>query len=142
MVNATGVVLHTNLGRAPLAEAGDRRRWWRPRAAPSTSSSTWRPAGAATATSCVADDLCALTGAEAALVVNNNAAAVLLALAALAADREVVVSRGELVEIGGSFRMPDVMALSGARLREVGHDQPHARRRLSSRASARRRRSS
>ena len=92
---------------------------WR-RAGPSTSSSTWSPAGAVNRDALLADDLCALTGAEAALVVNNNAAAVLLAIAALAGGREVVVSRGELVEIGGSFRMPEVMALGGARLREVG----------------------
>jgi L-seryl-tRNA(Ser) seleniumtransferase len=64
--------------------------------------------------------LCRLTGAEAAVVVNNNAAATLLVLAALAAGREVIVSRGELVEIGGGFRIPDVMAQSGAILREVG----------------------
>src|SRR5204862_5661122 len=64
--------------------------------------------------------LCRLTGAESAVVVNNNAAATLLVLAALAAGREVIVSRGELVEIGGGFRVPDVMAQSGAALREIG----------------------
>ncbi|HVR98973.1 MAG TPA: L-seryl-tRNA(Sec) selenium transferase [Thermoanaerobaculia bacterium] len=119
VLNATGVFLHTNLGRAPLP----------------------RPVSAAVAplldAACdlefdletgkrgqrnrrVERLLTALTGAEAGLVVNNNAAALVLLLAALAKDREVVVSRGELVEIGGSFRIPDIMAAAGARLVEVG----------------------
>ncbi len=117
--NATGVVLHTNLGRAPLApkaiervrqiaegysnlefdlEEGDRGSRYDP----------------------VVPLLCELTGAEAAVVVNNNAAAVLLVLSTLAAGKEAIVSRGELVEIGGGFRVPEVMAQSGARLIEVG----------------------
>ncbi|CAG0978325.1 L-seryl-tRNA(Ser) seleniumtransferase [Geobacteraceae bacterium] len=119
VVNGTGVVIHTNLGRSPLSklvkplldeiafgysnlefdlEKGERGSRY----------------------SHVEQLLCELTGAEAALVVNNNAAAVLLALSALAAGKEVIVSRGELVEIGGSFRIPDVMSQGGAILREVG----------------------
>jgi len=119
VVNATGIVLHTNLGRALLADDAVAAMVAAARGAVNleidllTGRRGERDA-------LVAEDLCALTGAEAALVVNNNAAAVLLAVAALAGGREVVVSRGELVEIGGSFRMPDVMAISGARLREVG----------------------
>jgi L-seryl-tRNA(Ser) seleniumtransferase len=118
VINATGVILHTNLGRAPLADSalervatlggydnlefdlqsGNRGR---------------RDVHAERL-------LCRLTGAAAAVVVNNNAAATLLTLAALAAGREVIISRGELVEIGGGFRIPDVMRQSGAILREVG----------------------
>lgn len=119
VLNATGVFVHTNLGRAPLPKPVARalpplldaycdleidlatgKRGERNRRAERL--------------------LTALTGAEAALVVNNNAAALVIALAALAKDREVVVSRGELVEIGGSFRIPEIMAAAGARLVEVG----------------------
>lgn len=119
VVNATGVLIHTNLGRAPLPneaiqalisvaegysnleynlECGERGERY----------------------DHVRNLLCEITGAEDALVVNNNAAAVLLCLSALAAGKEVIISRGELVEIGGSFRIPDVMAQSGAKLVEVG----------------------
>ena len=119
VINATGVLIHTNLGRAPLGDAqmqaidqvgrgytnleldlGEGKRGGR-----------YEHSRRALTT---------LTGAESALVVNNNAAAVLLVLTALCAGREVVISRGELVEIGGEFRIPDVMAASGARLVEVG----------------------
>ena len=119
VINATGILLHTGLGRAPLAdeavaavvevargycnleldlESGTRGR---------------RNAG-------IARLLCELTGAEAATAVNNNAGATVLALRALAAGREVIVSRGQLVEIGGSFRLPEIFEVSGAKLREVG----------------------
>jgi len=119
VVNATGVVLHTNLGRAPLAARALERVV---EVARGYSTLEWDPEtgrrGRRDAHAAVL--LAELAGAEDALVVNNNAAAVFLALRVLAAGREVIVSRGELVEIGGGFRVPDVMAASGAKLREVG----------------------
>jgi L-seryl-tRNA(Ser) seleniumtransferase len=118
VVNATGVIVHTNLGRAPLAaeavaavaEAADYSNLEYGLEAGRRGSRQAHVEGLLTE----------LTGAEAALCVNNGAAAVLLAAAALAAAREVVISRGQLVEIGGSFRIPEVVAQSGARLVEVG----------------------
>lgn len=127
VINGTGIILHTGLGRAPLAaealaamqavaggyasvevdlETGERGQRIR----------------------AVERLLCELTGAEAAAVVNNNAAATMLTLSALAAGKEVIVSRGQLIEIGGSYRLPEVMECSGARLREVGTtNKTHAR---------------
>jgi L-seryl-tRNA(Ser) seleniumtransferase len=119
VLNATGVVVHTNLGRAPLAEAALARVV---EVARGYSNLEYDLDGGSRGSrqAHVAGILRRLTGAEAALVVNNNAGAVLLALAALAEGREVVVSRGELIEIGDGFRIPDVLARSGARLVEVG----------------------
>lgn len=119
VLNATGVVVHTNLGRAPLPEAA-LRRIAETAGGYSNLEYDLETGARGSRQDHVAEPLCALTGAEAALVVNNNAAAVLLALAALADGREVIVSRGELVEIGDSFRIPEVLARSGARLVEVG----------------------
>ena len=117
-INATGIIIHTNLGRAPLSDAA--------RSAIDAASG-YTPLEVDRATgdrgsrqAHVGEILRQLTGADAALVVNNNAAAVLVALAALARGRQTIISRGELVEIGGSFRMPDVMAASGCQLVEVG----------------------
>jgi L-seryl-tRNA(Ser) seleniumtransferase len=119
VINATGVVLHTNLGRAPLSAAAATAAA-DIAAGYSNLELDLKSGRRGSRHDLVSDLLCRLTGAEAALVVNNNAAAVLLALTALARGREVVVSRGQLVEIGGAFRMPDVMRLSGARMVEVG----------------------
>jgi len=118
-INATGVIVHTNLGRAPLADAAlDRVR----EIAQGYSNLEYdlTAGGRGSRQDHVADVLRRLTGADAALVVNNNAAAVMLALAALAEGREVLVSRGELIEIGDGFRIPDVLERSGATLHEVG----------------------
>jgi L-seryl-tRNA(Ser) seleniumtransferase len=119
VVNATGVIIHTNLGRAPLSSAT--------RAAMEAVSRGYSTleydlqAGQRGHRTVHAERLlCQLTGAEAALVVNNNAGAVLLGLTGMAHGRGVIISRGQLVEIGGGFRVPDVMAQSGARLIEVG----------------------
>jgi L-seryl-tRNA(Ser) seleniumtransferase len=119
VLNATGVIVHTNLGRAPLAEEAlaqviDVARGY------SNLELDLRDGARGSRQDHVAAILRRLTGAEAALVVNNNAAAMLLALGALAEGREVIVSRGELIEIGDGFRIPDVLARSGARLVEVG----------------------
>lgn len=119
VINATGVVLHTNLGRAPLSEAA--RRAIVEKAAGYCSLEYDVASGERGRRGPRAEDLLAsLTGAEAALVVNNCAAAALLVLTTLARDGETMVSRGELVEIGGDFRVPDVMAQSGTRMVEVG----------------------
>ncbi len=118
-LNATGVVIHTNLGRAPLAEAALERVREVGRGY-SNLEYDLTAGGRGSRQDHVAGLLRRLTGAEAALVVNNNAAAVMLALAALAEGRSVLVSRGELIEIGDGFRIPDVLERSGARLVEVG----------------------
>ena len=119
VLNATGVLVHTNLGRAPLADAAIARVVDVGRGYSNLEYDLERGQRGSRQDHLVGL-LMRLTGAEAALVVNNNAAAVLLALAALAEGREVVVSRGELIEIGDGFRIPEVLARSGARLVEVG----------------------
>jgi L-seryl-tRNA(Ser) seleniumtransferase len=118
VVNATGVILHTNLGRAPLAEEAVEAV----RAASGYATLEWDPASGERGSrhDHVVGHLRALTGAEDACAANTNAGAVLLALVALASGGEVLVSRGQLVEIGGGFRVPEVLAASGCRLVEVG----------------------
>ena len=119
VLNATGVIVHTNLGRAPLARAA-LERVQEVGGGYSTLEYDLAAGARGSRQEHLTGLLHRLTGAEAALVVNNNAAAVLLALAALAEGSEVLVSRGELIEIGDGFRIPDVLARSGARLVEVG----------------------
>jgi L-seryl-tRNA(Ser) seleniumtransferase len=119
VINATGVIIHTNLGRALLSE---RARQAMVQAATTYSNLEYDLSEGRRGSRYVhaADLLCRLSGAEAAVVVNNNAGAVILALTAMARGREVIISRSQLVEIGGGFRIPDIMAQSGACLKEVG----------------------
>ena len=119
VINATGIILHTNLGRTPLAEAAITAMVQAARGYTNLEFDLVT-GQRGTRLGNVEALLCDLTGAEAALVVNNNAAAVLLTLSGLAAGGEVIVSRGELVEIGGGFRVPDVIQQGGAKLIEVG----------------------
>ena len=119
VINATGVVIHTNLGRSPLPEEAVRQIGMAARGYSNLEYDI--DAGVRGSRDDLVEELlCRLTGAQAATVVNNNAAAVMLLLRTMALGKEAVVSRGELVEIGGSFRIPDVMEASGARLTEVG----------------------
>jgi L-seryl-tRNA(Ser) seleniumtransferase len=119
VINATGIVLHTNLGRAPVAEDAAKAAYEASRGYLNleldldTGKRSSRPVA-------IREWVCRLTGAESATAVNNNAAATVIVLRTLATGKEVVISRGQLIEIGGSFRIPDIMAVSGAVLREVG----------------------
>ena len=119
LINATGTILHTNLGRAPLCKDAVENV---ARVSRSYSDLEYNVSKGARGSrhDLVSDLIAELTGAEDAMVVNNNASATMIVLAAMGAGKEIIVSRGELVEIGGAFRIPDIMAQSGAFLQEVG----------------------
>jgi L-seryl-tRNA(Ser) seleniumtransferase len=119
VINATGIVLHTNLGRAPMAEEAARAAYEAARGYLNLELDL-HTGKRSSRQNAVRDWLCQITGAESATAVNNNAAATVICLRALAQGKEVVISRGQLIEIGGSFRIPDIMGVSGAMLREVG----------------------
>src|SRR5437870_6140623 len=119
VINATGIVLHTNLGRAPIAEEAARAAYEAAHGYLNLELDleTGKRSSRQVA---IREWVCRLTGAESATAVNNNAAATVIVLRALCQGKEVIVSRGQLIEIGGSFRIPEIMAVSGATLREVG----------------------
>jgi len=119
VINGTGIILHTGLGRAPLAKQAIDAVAEISRGYASVEIDL-KSGGRGQRAKAVEKLLCELTGAEAAVIVNNNAAATMLTLSAMAAGKEVIVSRGQLIEIGGSYRLPDVMECSGSKLREVG----------------------
>src|SRR5437899_2383935 len=119
VINATGIVLHTNLGRAPIAEESARAAYDAARGYLNLELDL-ETGNRSSRQLAIREWVCRLTGAESATAVNNNAAATVIALRALCQGKEVIISRGQLIEIGGSFRIPEIMAVSGAILREVG----------------------
>src|SRR5437868_11473983 len=119
VINATGIVLHTNLGRAPIAEDAAQAAYEAARGYLNLELDL-ETGKRSSRQSAIRDWVCRLTGADSATAVNNNAAATVIALRALCQGKEASISRGQLIEIGGSFRIPEIMAVSGAILREVG----------------------